>query len=111
VRGQRGGRINRQSARALAIWCTRVEPSTLVVTRSEEAADERNRVEKREYEAFCRPLREDGIPFTERDRLDQAVEGVLEAAGAGDLVLLLGAQGMDRGQEIARSWLRAQGEG
>lgn len=110
VRGQRGRRINRQSARALAIWAGRIEPDTLIVTRSQETADELNRVEDAEHEAFCQPLRDEAVPFTEEDRLDLAVQAVLEAAGEGDLVLLLGAQGMDRGQEIAERWLREQGD-
>jgi UDP-N-acetylmuramoyl-L-alanyl-D-glutamate--2,6-diaminopimelate ligase len=107
VRGRRGVRINRQTARALAIWCARLEPATLIVTRSAEAAGELDRVGEREHEAFCASLREAGIPFTAMDRLDEAVEGALERAGPGDLVLLLGAQGMDRGREVARRWLRS----
>lgn len=106
VRGQRGARINRQSAKALAIWAARIRPATLVVSRSQEAADELNRVEDAEHEAFCQPLVDEGISFQEEDRLDRAVEAVLEAAGEGDLVLLLGAQGMNRGQEVAERWLR-----
>lgn len=105
VRGRRGPRINRENGRALATWAGQLPVETLVLTRSAEAADERNRVRDDEYEAFVAPLRDAGIAFEAREALDDAVHAVLERAGEGDAVLLLGAQGMDRGMEIARAWL------
>jgi UDP-N-acetylmuramoyl-L-alanyl-D-glutamate--2,6-diaminopimelate ligase len=110
VRGQRGERINRQNAEALAIWAGRVGVETLVITRSEGAADELNHVDDDEYNAFLAPLRQQGIPFREVPDLEQAVHAVLDAATEGDLVALLGAQGMDQGQGVARAWLEARGE-
>jgi UDP-N-acetylmuramoyl-L-alanyl-D-glutamate--2,6-diaminopimelate ligase len=76
------------------------------VTHSSDRADERNRVRPRERDAFVAPLRAAGIPFSEEPRLADAVAAVLERAEAGDLVLLLGAQGMDSGRDIAEEWLR-----
>jgi UDP-N-acetylmuramoyl-L-alanyl-D-glutamate--2,6-diaminopimelate ligase len=108
IRGRRGGRINRANAEALAIWAERIGLETLVITRSDEAADELNRVEAREYDAFVNPLLEHGLEFREVDTLEDAVHTALDAAGGGDLVALLGAQGMNEGQEIARAWLRAR---
>ena len=106
VRGRRGEGINRETALSLAIWSRRVPLSTLVVTRSVEATDERNRVEHAERAAFVEPLRKAGLPVVEELRLEDAVHRVLDAAADGDLVLLLGAQGMDRGASIAEAWLR-----
>lgn len=105
VRGRRGRKINNQSGRTVAIMAARFRPDTLVVTRSEEAADERNRVEDGEAESFQEPLLDAGIPFLERKRLDEAIRTVLDRARDGDLVLLLGAQGMDDAQAITREWL------
>jgi UDP-N-acetylmuramoyl-L-alanyl-D-glutamate--2,6-diaminopimelate ligase len=110
VRGQRGERINGQNAESLAVWVERLAVDTLVVTRSAGTADELNEVEAAEYRAFIDPLRERGLAFREEPELEGAVHAVLERAEDGDLVALLGAQGMDRGQEIARSWLRSRGE-
>lgn len=109
VRGQRGPRINRHVGKALAIWAGQLPPGRLVLTRSVEAVDERNQVEPREYQAFASPLGEAGVAFEERERLDDAIHRVLLAADDGDIVLLLGAQGMDRGMEIARAWLAEHG--
>ncbi|MGI9180775.1 MAG: glutamate ligase domain-containing protein, partial [Longimicrobiaceae bacterium] len=105
VRGQRGEEINQRTAGAIAIWTERVPLTSLIVTRSREAADERNRVEPEEHAAFTERLREGGCDFEEHERLDEAVELALGRAGEGDLVLLLGAQGMDAGAEIVRRWL------
>jgi UDP-N-acetylmuramoyl-L-alanyl-D-glutamate--2,6-diaminopimelate ligase len=110
VRGQRGERINDQNAQSLAIWAERLAVDTLVVTRSMGTADELNRVEESEYEAFLQPLRARGLAFEEVDALEPAVRTALERAGVGDVVALLGAQGMDTGQEIARAWLQEHGE-
>jgi UDP-N-acetylmuramoyl-L-alanyl-D-glutamate--2,6-diaminopimelate ligase len=105
VRGNRGGRINGQVGEALSVWAGRLPVGTLVITRSVEATDDRNHVTESEYSAFLAPLRKHGIPFVERERLDDAVRMALDSAGDGDLVLLLGAQGMDTGQAIMRDWL------
>jgi UDP-N-acetylmuramoyl-L-alanyl-D-glutamate--2,6-diaminopimelate ligase len=110
VRGRRGERINDQNAQSVAIWAERLAVDRLVVTRSADTADDLNRVERSEYEAFLAPLRERGIPFREIDQVEDAVHAVLEEAEEGDLVALLGAQGMDTGQDIARAWLAAHGE-
>jgi UDP-N-acetylmuramoyl-L-alanyl-D-glutamate--2,6-diaminopimelate ligase len=107
MRGSRGVRINRQLGKSLAIWAGRLAVQTLVVTRCEDAADERNRVSDRERAAFVAALEESGIRFTEERRLEPTVQRVVTAAGDGDLVLLLGAQGMDRAAGFARRWLPA----
>jgi UDP-N-acetylmuramoyl-L-alanyl-D-glutamate--2,6-diaminopimelate ligase len=110
IRGQRGERINRQNAETLAVWIERLGVDTVVVTPSAGTADELNRVEASEYQAFIAPLRDRGIPLTELPRLEDAVHAVLERAADGDLVALLGAQGMDPGQDVARAWLQDHGE-
>ncbi len=107
VRGQRGGRINRYNAEALAIWTRRLPVASLVVTRSRETTDERNRVDDKEYAAFLGPLQKAGIVFEAADDLRPAITTVLDRARAGDVVLLLGAQGMNEGATIAREWLSA----
>lgn len=111
IRGQRGARINRRIAESLAIWMEKQPVHTLVVTRSVDAADERNRVEGTEREAFLEPLRRAGVRFEEHDALSDAIPVALDRAGEGDLVLLLGAQGMDDGAERVRHWLAAGGAG
>lgn len=105
IRGRRGDWINHLLGESLAIWAETVPVTTLVVTSSDDAADARNRVSASERAAFVAALEEAGVPFEERARLDDAVRLVLQRAGPGDLVLLLGAQGMNAGATIGRDAL------
>lgn len=105
VRGRRGPRINRYNAEALAIWARRIPLGRLVVTRSTDATDDYNRVSDAEYGAFLRPLRRASVSFTESAALAPAIRQVLSVAGPGELVLLLGAQGMNRGAAIVQETL------
>lgn len=110
IRGRRGVEINRRDAEAIAIWLRRVPAATVVVTCSEEAADAANRVQPEEEDAVLYTLRA-GVPGVEfRPRLDDAIGLALGRAGRRDLVLLLGAQGMDTGAAVAASWLERRGE-
>jgi UDP-N-acetylmuramoyl-L-alanyl-D-glutamate--2,6-diaminopimelate ligase len=102
IRGQRGLPVNQGDAEALAIWAEQTPIATLHVTRSDDTADERNRVAPEEREAFVGELRERGLPFREFGRLDEAVAAALERIEEGDLLLLLGAQGMDAGAHMVR---------
>lgn len=105
IRGQRGNEINRRDADAIGIWATRTPLASFAVTSSIDAADERNRVEPNERDAFLAGLRGHGLPYEEWDRLADAVIFAIERAGPGDLVLLLGAQGMNEGAEVVRRWV------
>jgi UDP-N-acetylmuramoyl-L-alanyl-D-glutamate--2,6-diaminopimelate ligase len=109
IRGQRGPVINARDAEALAIWARSVPIHTLAVSSGTDSADERNEVTPRERDAFLAVLRRAGLPHTHHGRLDGAVRDVIAASGRRDLVLLLGAQGMDAGAEMARRALAAAG--
>ena len=110
IRGRRGVEINRRDAEAIAIWLRRVPAATVVVTASEEATDAANWVQAEEEDVVLRVLRTH-VPGVEyRPRLDDAIGLALGRAARRDLVLLLGAQGMDRGADVVASWLRRHGE-
>jgi UDP-N-acetylmuramoyl-L-alanyl-D-glutamate--2,6-diaminopimelate ligase len=106
VRGSRGADINRRLGRALAELVTdREVPVRLTVTASEDAAGARDRTHEDEREAMLDPLRAARVPFDYQPTLAAAVRRTLAGAGPGDLVLLLGAQGMDRAADLARRLL------
>ncbi len=110
IRGRRGIEINRRDAEAIAIWLRCVPAATVVVTASEEATDAANVVQPEEEDAVLYELRT-RVPGVEyRPRLDDAIGFALGRAARRDLVLLLGAQGMDGGADIAASWLQRHGE-
>jgi UDP-N-acetylmuramoyl-L-alanyl-D-glutamate--2,6-diaminopimelate ligase len=106
IRGSRGAGINRRLALTLARSLQTVDrPVRLVVTASEDAAGPRDRVRPEEREAVLQVLREAGVTFGYEATLTETVRRALDGSGAGGLVLLLGAQGMDRAAEIAREAL------
>jgi UDP-N-acetylmuramoyl-L-alanyl-D-glutamate--2,6-diaminopimelate ligase len=100
VRGQRGPEINERDAEALAIWSRTVPIHALHITSATDSADERNSVTAEERSAFIRVIERSGIEHRYHDRLDDAISAALGDAGEHDLVLLLGAQGMDAGAGI-----------
>jgi UDP-N-acetylmuramoyl-L-alanyl-D-glutamate--2,6-diaminopimelate ligase len=105
VRGHRGPAINRRTAEALAIWARRVRVHALHVTSATEAVDERNAVTAAERQAFVDVLARAGLHYVHHDRLDAAVQAALADVAPDDVVLLLGAQGMDGGAALARAAL------
>lgn len=104
IRGGRGEEFNRHYAGALAIWSRKRPPHSLVVTSSREAAGESDRVRPAERDAFLAQLREAGIPHVHRVRLDHAIRLALGRVRDGDLLVLLGTQGMHAGAELVRRW-------
>jgi UDP-N-acetylmuramoyl-L-alanyl-D-glutamate--2,6-diaminopimelate ligase len=106
IRGSRGAAINRRLAAALARAVRSTQrPVHLVVTSSEDAAGARDRVREDEREAVLGVLRQEGVGFSYEPTLAAAVRRALEGSGDGDLVLLLGAQGMDGAAGLARDVL------
>lgn len=102
IRGRRGPEINRRDAEAVAIWAKHVPITTLLVTNSTDTTDAANEVTEREEGAFLGELARHGCGYEHHERLEPAVTRILERVGPRDLVLLLGAQGMNRGAELLR---------
>jgi UDP-N-acetylmuramoyl-L-alanyl-D-glutamate--2,6-diaminopimelate ligase len=105
IRGGRGAEFNRRYGEALAIWTRRQPVHDLVATSSAEAVDEADRVRPAERDAFLGELRRAGIPHLHRDRLADAVGLALDRTRAGDLLVLIGAQGMHEGAALVRGWV------
>lgn len=107
LRGTRGPVINARNARTLA---EELPPDAmLVVTEADESAGPRDRVKPEERDAARTALAESGRAAHYEARLDAAIHRVLEGAGDGDLVLLLGAQGMDGGAQVVRDVFSSNG--
>jgi UDP-N-acetylmuramoyl-L-alanyl-D-glutamate--2,6-diaminopimelate ligase len=101
IRGQRGALINERDAEALVIWSRVVPVHTLITTTAADTADERNTVAPAERAAFLRVIERTRLRHTHCDRLEDAVAAAARNADEQDLVLLLGAQGMDAGAALA----------
>jgi UDP-N-acetylmuramoyl-L-alanyl-D-glutamate--2,6-diaminopimelate ligase len=110
VRGLRGPTINQRLAAALAelvLAQREVGPVHLVVTSSEELADARNRVQPEERDAVLDTLGDAGVAFHYEPRLSSAMDALLDGVHPEDVVLLLGAQGMDPAAALLRERMTA----
>ena len=96
IRGMRGPEINSRLAAALAEGIGPYE-AELVVTSSDDVADGRNRVSQAERDAFIDSFRASakGAALNFQPALGDAIPALLDGIGDDDLVLLLGAQGLD----------------
>lgn len=105
VRGRRGEEINRRDAEALALWARHVRLATLLVTSSADVVGESDRVSSGERDAVIEMLRRYGVAHEYHDRLGGALDRLTAQVREGDLVLLIGAQGMNRGAALLRERL------
>lgn len=108
IRGGRGPEFNRRYAESLAIWSRRCPVHRIIATSSGETVADLDLVTPSERDAFLRELRRGGVRYLHRERLDDAIHHALERAHTGDLIVLIGTQGMHAGPDIVRRWLGDQ---
>lgn len=107
VRGHRGAEINRVNARALADLAALHRVDTLIVTGASDTAGPADRASAEEIDAVRSVLIEQGRSFVWRDSLRDAMREAGHGSRPGDLVVLVGAQGMNDGRRLL---LEALGE-
>lgn len=101
IRGRRGAAINAANAKTFAAW-RQSQPFDLIVTASQGHTGPADRVDQEEKSAFCQALENEHIEYQFKETLPDALSSALAAASPGDLLLLLGAQGMDDGYRLLR---------
>jgi len=102
IRGGRHVELNRRYGEAIGIWSKHCPIHGVTATSSSDAVDEADRVDPAERDAFLAALRKAGLPYQLQETLDGAVRAALEQVGEGDLLVLLGAQGMHGGADLVR---------
>jgi len=95
VRGRRGVEINRQNALAIADLCSIYGAEPLIVTSSADATNAADAVQPAEIEATRQALVSRGRRFVWHEMLADALADALHRTAAGDLIVLVGAQGMN----------------
>ncbi|HUF13550.1 MAG TPA: Mur ligase family protein [Longimicrobiales bacterium] len=108
IRGRRGAHINQRDAEAVAIWTRRLPVERIVVTAAADVTDDANAVQPDEREAFLEGLADSAAPHSYHDGLEDAIAEVVPLGKPSDLVMLLGAQGMNQGAAIALRLLGRQ---
>lgn len=106
IRGSRGAQINRNNARVLGSWCDTMKNVRLFLTLSKDTTGAEDNVRNPEVLAYKNTLDKMGIEYMINDNLEESLRGALSLASKNDLVLMLGAQGMDEGKKIVKNMLQ-----
>lgn len=110
IRGSRGETLNRLNADALAKVISKIHSEdsrkiNLVLSSSIDVVDHLNTVTESERKVFFDMLDKDNIEYTHYDNLYDALDYVIKSTSKDDLILLLGAQGMDPAEDLLKSIL------
>ena len=103
IRGSRGVEINQLNVEALVE--SMEDNIELILSSSNDVVDNLNFVEDEEREVFFNVLNDNGIEFTHFDNLQDCLRQTCSKAGDDDIILLIGAQGMDPAGSLLNSIL------
>ena len=100
LRGRRGTDINRQNASALADLSFLHGAESLIVTSASDQTDATDEALPIEIDATRQALVARGRKFVWHDYLEDALRDAFHRTRAGDLIVLVGAQGMNEGKGL-----------
>ena len=100
IRGSRGIEINQLNVDALVESMN--DDIVLYLSSSKDVVNELNVVEDDEREVFFNTLNVNNISYTHFDNLKDCLKEVYEKADKNDVILLIGAQGMDPAESILK---------
>ena len=98
IRGSRGVEINQLNVEALVESMN--DDIELYLSSSNDVVNELNFVEDSEREVFFNTLNKNNIKFTHFDNLKDCLRDVYQNADKKDIILLIGAQGMDPAESL-----------
>ncbi len=100
IRGSRGVEINKLNVEALVeSMDERIE---LVLSSSNDVVNDLNFVEPEEREVFFNTLNENNVKFVHYDNLKECLSETYKKASVKDIILLIGAQGMDPAESLLK---------
>jgi UDP-N-acetylmuramoyl-L-alanyl-D-glutamate--2,6-diaminopimelate ligase len=106
IRGHRGPAINAANAAAIASR-GRTLPFHLVITASTDHVSQADTVTDEERRVFLSTLNTLKVCYTYSSTLSKTIGTVLDDATPGDLIVLIGAQGMDTGRQVLSTLVNA----
>lgn len=105
IRGSRGVEINRANAKVIGVWCSTMKKIRLFLTLSEDVVGPEDKVRDEEILAYKTALDKMGIQYLIFDTLNGVLKEALKIVEKNDLILMLGAQGMDEGKKMINNML------
>lgn len=104
IRGSRGEAINKLNAQAIVeVLIDLKSDYELLLTSSVEEVNHLNTVLDSEKEIFLSTMSKNNINFLFYDKLIDCLRGAIDLASNKDVILLIGAQGMDPAAEIIKN--------
>ena len=100
LRGRRGEEINRRNGLALADLAAEHGAAALLVTAAADVAGAADRANDAEIDATRAALASRFQPYDWFDRLADAARAAIAGTRPGDLIVLVGAQGMNEGRRL-----------
>ena len=100
IRGSRGVEINQLNVDALVESMD--DGIELILSSSNDVVNDLNFVEPEEREVFFNTLNENNIEFTHYDNLKECLSKTYDKADENDIILLIGAQGMDPAESLLK---------
>jgi len=109
IRGNRGVDINRENAEVISNWAGVLGVKNLIITSSKDCVSPKDYVLKEELDEFLDVFNKNNLVYEYSDKLYDAIDKVLNNIENGDMLLLLGAQGMNMGAKYVLSVLETNG--
>ncbi|WP_352417908.1 UDP-N-acetylmuramoyl-L-alanyl-D-glutamate--2,6-diaminopimelate ligase [Proteiniborus sp.] len=106
IRGSRGVEINRANAKVIGGWCSTMKDVRMLLTLSKDTIGAEDKVRDLETLAYKTVLDKMGIGYLVFETLNSALKEALKIVEKKDLILMLGAQGMDKGNSMIRNMLK-----
>ena len=100
IRGSRGEDINREIAEALVEVLNKRDNYSLILTTSTDVVNHLNTVTDSELDVFINVLKDNSISYELFDTLEESLISTFNNANDSDVILLLGAQGMDPARQL-----------
>ena len=100
IRGSRGVEINQLNVEALVE--SMEDDIILYLSSSNDVVNDLNFVKAEEREVFFKTLKENNVDYIHFDNLKDCLREVYEKADKKDIILLLGAQGMDPAESLLK---------
>ena len=104
IRGSRGVEINQLNVEALVDVLT--DDIDLILSSSNDVVNDLNYVTVEEREVFFDVLKKNNIEFIHFDNLIDCLSETCKLAGEDDIILLIGAQGMDPAESLLKNILK-----
>lgn len=97
IRGSRGVELNRETSERMARWFKDLGLDKVIATLSEDVVGKKDIVLDKELEVFKNTMSKNNMNFEIIDTLSDAIRIIVDDVNDGDVLLLAGCQGMDKG--------------